>query len=187
MPGRLLARSASTLCRVQALQAARDAPRSVATPTRMHPGKRAPRARDRQSPRAGFYMMPRERKSPRKGKKECISQESSPGHADGNDVFYHFTTAAVTVCRPACRVALCRAARSSKRQARSRDALRGRSIAAAARSLRSRTDAATRAGAILRSQMRCPAARGRTVAARSRGSPDVREGAQTTSTPGIEK
>ena len=26
--------------------------------------------------------------------KECISRESSPGHIDGNDVFYHLTTGA---------------------------------------------------------------------------------------------
>ena len=78
-------------------------------------------------------------------------------------------------------------ARASERQARSRNALRGRPTATAARSLCSMADAATRAGAILRSTMRCPAARGGTVAAPSMDSFHVSEGAQTTSAPGIEK
>ena len=186
MPGRLLARSASTLCRVQALQAARDAPRSLAAPTRMHPGKRAPRARDRQNPRAGFDMMPREKKGPRKAKNSA----SAGNRARATPMATMRSTIWPLMLSQSADRHVDRAlwpARASERQARSRNALRGRPTATAARSLCSMADAATRAGAILRSTMRCPAARGGTVAAPSMDSFHVSEGAQTPSAPGIEK
>ena len=45
-------------------------------------------SRAREEPSPGRVTMPRKKKA-RAGKKECISRESSPGHIDGNDVFYH--------------------------------------------------------------------------------------------------
>ena len=147
MPGRLLARSASTLCRVQALQAARDAPRSLAAPTRMHPGKRALRARDRQNPRAGFDMMPREKKGPRKARNSA----SAGNRAWVTPMATMRSTIWPLMLSQSADRHVDRAlwpAHASERQARSRNALRGRPTATAARSLCSMADAATRVGAI---------------------------------------
>ena len=41
--------------------------------------------------RTGRKAPTREEKHPHE---KCISRESNPGHIDGNDIFYHYTTAA---------------------------------------------------------------------------------------------
>ena len=132
-------------------------------------------ARKKQSLRAGSDTVPRKTESPRKTRKTCISRESNPGRIHGSSAVYHY------------RALSAQPATASAEPGSEARCARARSIAAAARSSRSRADAATRAGAVLRSQMRRPAAQGGAVAAISWDSRIVSEAVQTTSAPGVKQ
>ena len=160
----------------------------------MHPGQPAFRAQEWQSLRAGLDMLQRQRQGPREARERERERERASA---GNRVrvisvaLMHSTIIPLFPLISARRHVewrSVRAACASKRRARVRSAARARSISATACSPRGRADAATRAGAVSRVQMRClPSARVGAVAANSWDWPAVSEAAQTTLAPGKEQ